>query len=38
METVGNQMLVDEAYYKKLEQNMDLFVEGSIQDVVVREI
>ena len=38
METVGNQLLADEAYWKKLEQNADLFVEGSMQTVVMREI
>jgi len=38
LETVGNQVLADEAYHKKVEQNADLFVEGSTQVVVMSEI
>ena len=37
-ETVSTQVLADEAYHKKIEQNVDLFVEGSTQSVVMREI
>ena len=38
LEAIGNQILADETYLKKIEGAKDLFIEGSNRTVVMREI
>ena len=38
LEKVGDEVMADEAYLKKLEEAKDLFIEGSNYVVVMREI
>ena len=37
-ESVSNQMLLDEAYWKRIEEAKDLFIEGSNRTIVMREL
>jgi hypothetical protein len=37
-EKVQTQALADDAYWKKLEEGKDLFIEGSTRNVIMREI
>jgi len=38
LEKVRDQMIADEAFHQRLEQTPDLFIDGNIQDIVMREI
>ena len=38
LEKVTAQVMADQEYWKRIEKNGDLFVQGSVQDVVMRSL
>ena len=38
LEKVGNQLLVDQEYWQKINQSAELFIQGSVFDTVMRSI
>ncbi len=38
LEKAMNQLMVDQTYWQSIEKNKELFVEGSVEDVVMRSL